>query len=217
MSTPNYFSKFPDLRYAVGVNKAGQGTFIKIKDFFKHAVVNTKQYPRDVIYYEYNVVNGMRPEQIAYREYGDEKYYYIVLQINDITDYYSQWPLSTYELERYIDKKYGVQGYANNVRHYETVETKNKDEFTVLEGGLVVSEDFEFPYRSSDNSNVILISKPGAVTYREHEYKINEEKSRIQLLNKSLVFKYETEMLDYVEQFRGTVNESDISVSDYLQ
>ena len=71
------------------------------------------------IYSPYIIKNGERPDQISYKEYGDEQYYWIILQINEITDYYNEWPLSQYELDEYITKKYGVVG-ADEVRHYET-------------------------------------------------------------------------------------------------
>lgn len=215
MATPNYFSKFPNLKYAISVNRSGQGTFINIKDYFKLSTITPEQYPKDVIYYEYTIKNGMRPEQISYEQYGDEKFYYIILQVNDITDYYNQWPLSTYELERYIDKKYGSIQKGNTVRHYETKETINGDGLIVLEGGMVVGEDFEFQYRDSKDYNVLLKSKPVPVTFRDYEYRINEQKTKIQLLNKDLIFKYESEMLDYVETFRGQNIKSDISISDF--
>ena len=36
MATPNYFSRFPDIKYGVKMNKAGVIDYIHIKDYFLH-------------------------------------------------------------------------------------------------------------------------------------------------------------------------------------
>ena len=63
-------------------------------------------FAQDTMYTEYVVQNGERPEQIAYEEYGDEKFYYIILQVNNVVDYYNDWPMSEVEFDEYITKKY---------------------------------------------------------------------------------------------------------------
>ena len=51
MSTPRYFSNFPNIQYALKVNKAGQPKFINIKDYF-HLLT-----PRDDIFREETLYN----------------------------------------------------------------------------------------------------------------------------------------------------------------
>ena len=125
MSYPHYFSHFPNCDYALSINKAGKTKNIKIKDYFHRMTVRDDIYKEETLYYVYNVTGGKRPEQIAYEEYGDESYYWIVLQVNDIVDYYNEWPLSSLELEDFIIRKYGSYKNAESIHHYETVETRD--------------------------------------------------------------------------------------------
>ena len=217
MSSPKYFSKFPNLNYALSINRSGYTKNIKIKDYFKHKAIRGESIDKNTLFYTYHVKNGMRPDQIAYEEYGDERYYYVILQANDITDYYSQWPMSTYELEEFILKKYGSNDESNKVRHYETQDVFDQDGVHVLKAGIKVSEDYVFRYRSSYETDVILTARPGAVTNREYEYHLNELKSNINLVQRKYIFKYEDEILDYTDMIRlNGEQKSELDISDFL-
>ena len=141
MSSPNYFSQLPNVKYALSANKAGQINYAEMKDYFRMAVVRDDIFKEDTLYIKYTVKDGERPDQVSYEMYDDEQYYWVILQINDITDYYNQWPLSLKELDEYITKKYGATG-ATEIHHYETVETLDNDGNLVLPGGLQVPADF---------------------------------------------------------------------------
>ena len=71
---------------------------MRCKDFFRLMRVRDDIYAEDTMYYEYVVQNGQRPEQISYDLYGDERYYWMILQVNDITDYWNP-QLDQVELE----------------------------------------------------------------------------------------------------------------------
>ena len=131
-STPQYFKQFPDVDYALQVNSAGKSKNIKIKDYFRLTRVRDDIFAESTLYNEYIVKNGERPDQIAYNTYGSEKYYWIILQVNDIVDYYNEWPLSQMELEKYITEKYGGDEGAGGIHHWETVEVKLGDGSLVL-------------------------------------------------------------------------------------
>ena len=166
MATPNYFQQLPNIKYAQSINKAGVANYVEMKDFFRLMRVRDDIFAEDTMYKEYVVQNGMRPERISFELYGDEKYYWAILQVNDIYDFWNQWPLDQVELETYITERYGSE--ADEVSHYETVEVKNDDGDTLLEGGFVVPENFIFYYRPDpDSSNVTLSSFPVAVTNRQ--------------------------------------------------
>jgi hypothetical protein len=92
MSTPKYFRNFPNIQYAVSANKAGIPTYINIKDYFNLLKVRDDIFREETLYAPYTIQNGQRPEQISEAIYGDAQFYWVILQVNDITDYYSQWP-----------------------------------------------------------------------------------------------------------------------------
>ena len=159
MASPKYFSYFPNIQYAQNVDRNGKIDYIEIKDYFHLLTVRDDVFREDTLYTRYSIKNGERPDQISYKFYGDEQFYWIILQLNDITDYYSQWPLSQFELEQYITKKYGPNG-AGNTHHFETVETYDQDSppNLVLPGRLEVSENFKFTYPVTPGASVYKTS-----------------------------------------------------------
>ena len=134
MATPTYFHNFPNIDYALHMNKAGVVDYIKIKDYFHLLKVRDDIRPDKTMYTPYTIKNGERPDQISYDFYGDEQYYWILLQINEITDYHSEWPLSQYELDEYIIDKYGSIAAADEIRHYETITIYDDDGNLILPG-----------------------------------------------------------------------------------
>ena len=206
MSSPQYFKGVPNLKYAMQINKAGVGSFVELKDFFRLMRVRDDIFAEDTLYYEYNVTNGERPEQVSFNEYGDERFYWTILQVNDITDFWSQWPLDQVELEKYIDNKYGNQ--ADEVNHYATQRVVNDDGDVLLEAGLHVPENFVYYYKPNFDAEVTLSSFPVAVTNRQYEWAKNEEKESIQLIKPEKIYQVEREWVNYtrrVSRRLGTV------------
>lgn len=209
MASPDYFKYFPDIDYAYKIDKAGKNTKIKIKDYFHLMTVREDIFKTDTLYYKYNVVDGMRPEQIAYDVYGNEKYYWVILQVNDIVDYNNEWPLSQYELDQFIDKKY--DGDVGGIHHWETQEVLDDDGEVLQHAGLVVPENYVFEYRSG---NAFLTSRPGSVSNTEYEYQVNEEKASIYLLQKKYLFNYETEVVDNAQAIDPNSLVSEINIAE---
>jgi len=197
MTQPTYFSNFPNLEYAVSVNKAGHTTDISIKDYFRLLLPRDDIYKEDTLYNTYVVMDGERPDQISYKEYGDEQFYWTILHINGIVDYYNEWPLSSTEMEKFILKKYGSWEDAKQVHHWETVETKNSDGNIILPKRMYVDETFVYYY--ADNDQTILSSLPVPVTNYEYEERVNEEKSHIQILNARYVDDYMRDIRNYAK------------------
>lgn len=215
MATPTYFSKFPNIKYPVKLNKAGETETITIKDYFHFLEVRGDINKVDTLYDPYYINNGERPDQISWKLYNDEQYYWIILQINQIIDYYDQWPLSQQELDEYIFRKYGGFNGAEEIHHYETVEIKDDAGNLLLPGrgtpgpdrgglnkpGLTVTEDFTFSYRETPDSSVI-VTKSGVdaraeITNRQYEYDLNEDKSQIFVLQKKYIAEYVREYKKY--------------------
>ena len=78
---------------------------------------------------------------------------------NDRYDYINDFPLSTFELERFITKKYG-SGNEYDVHHYLNVD------------GFVVNSDYPQAY---------------PVSNYEHEIIVNESKRRIKIIPKQII------------------------------
>ena len=214
MASPKYFEYFKNIKYAVSANKSGQTNNINIKDYFNLARVREDIFKEDTLYNEYYVKNGERPDQISYEMYGTEAFYWVILQVNDIVDYYNEWPLSQTELNEFILKKYdGVEG-AESIHHYETVETLDLNKNLVMPGGMVVPEDFQYFYPSDTANSVYLSTTPVGITNSDYEQRLNEKKSKIQIVQPKYIH-------DYVRETRlfakGTDDQkSSIDISDVM-
>ena len=208
MSTPKYFQNFPDIQYALSIDNAGKPNYINIKDYFHLLVVRDDIYREETLYTRYTIQNGERPDQISYKFYGDEQWYWIVLQINEITDYYTQWPLSEPELGVFVNKKYGGAKGAAEIHHYETVATYDTatPPNLMLPGGLKVPENFKFTYPTTPGGTVYLTSFPVSVTNYTYERRLNDAKSEIFILEKKYIFDYERETRTYARNLQPSVS-----------
>ena len=199
MSSPKYFQYFPNIEYATSINKAGVPNFVTIKDYFHLLTVRDDIYREETLYTKYNIQNGERPDEISFKFYGDEQYYWVLLQINEIVDYYTQWPLSQNELTEFSYRKYGGAPGAELIHHWETVRTYDKDNppNLVLREGLKVNEDFKFMYPDVPGSDVYLSSFPISKSNFAYERELNEAKSEIFILDKKYISNYVKEVRNY--------------------
>lgn len=214
MATPVYFQNFNTIKYAVSANSAGKVEYMDIVDYFTLSTMREDIYAEDTMYVTYTVKDGETPDQISYSEYGDEQYYWIVLQVNGITDYYNEWPLRQYELDEYILKKYGTDAKANETHHWETVETLDSEGNLMLPGGMTVPEDFQFLYPAAPGENAEITSFPTAVTNRQYEYDLNEAKGQIQILNPRYVHDYFREVKRNAR--KAKIQKSEIDISELI-
>ncbi len=211
MSTPKYFRNFPNIKYALNIDKSGKPNYINIKDYFHLLTVRNDIYREDTLYTKYTIKDGERPDQISYKFYGDEQFYWILLQINEIVDYYTEWPLSQNELGEFVSKKYGGPAGAGKVNHYETVATY--DQATrpnlVLPGGLTVPENFKFTYPITPGASVYFTSFPVSVSNYDYESKVNDAKQEIFILDKKYIFDYEREVRTYASNLEPSISYRD--------
>ena len=213
MTAPTYFRNFPNIDYALRANGAGRVEGIKIKDYFNLLKVRSDIFREDTLYSPYRVKNGQRPDQISYEIYGDEQFYWIILQINDIYDYYNEWPLSEDELTAFVYKKYGGAAGAGQPHHYETVPVYNAAEppDLLLPGGLVVPENYVFTYPTLPGTTVYQTSTPVVVTNYQYERRLNDRKSQIYLLDKKYIWDYERDVRNYALNLNDKASFIDIS------
>ncbi len=209
MTYPDYFKFYPRLDYLASVDAAGNGEFKETVDIFRNNNLPEKIFKYKTFYYNYNIQDGETPETVAEKVYEDSGLYWLILQINNIVDPYTQWPLSNVSLEEYIVRKYGSWAAAGQISHYETVEVKNDSGQVILPAGIVVSADYVFRYFPDPNNKettpngdyVKLSSFPVPVTFEEVEQRINNKKKTINLLNRRYVS-------DYVRLFRKELEDS---------
>ena len=116
----------------------------------------------------YDVKDGERPEDIAFKWFGDPEYHWIILMTNNITDRYYQWPLTQPQFQEHLKDKYGA-GNEDATHHYEITQTS----------GPTTSRDYSHMVEcNSDETNPTIISN------RDYEQRKQDEYRQIRLLDR---------------------------------
>jgi hypothetical protein len=92
-----YFEKFPIIQYANNF----------AIDITKSAKILDTVYNNPYFYYQYNIEQGERPDNISDKVYSDEYGDWAVYLANKITDPYYHWYLDDFSFNSFIIKKYG--------------------------------------------------------------------------------------------------------------
>lgn len=72
------------------------------------------------LFHKYVILDGDRPDTIAYHYYGSSLYDWVVQLSNQAMDVYSEWPLRQEELDAVIAKEYGtIEAAMQEVSHYK--------------------------------------------------------------------------------------------------
>ena len=171
----SYFSMFPNILY----DAKGNGQSTVMKDIFRR--VKLKSTERVVGFDYYDVQDGEAPEIIAHKYYGDVGLHWTILVANDIVDYYHQWPMSMQTFEQYVTEKYTNPAA---VHHYEVTATSG-DTTTVIDVGMNTTD-----YGSAT-----------AVSNYQYEQKLNNEKSRIRLIQPRFI-------TEFVKEFETKIKAS---------
>ena len=124
------------------------------------------------IFDTYDVKNGEKPEDIAYKWFGDAQLHWVILMTNNVTDRYYQWPMNDAQFAEFIADKYDNP---DAIHHYEIPKSSGS---TTSQGPNDYSHLVEV---NSDTDNASSISN------REYEERIQDSKRQIQLLDKSFL------------------------------
>ena len=173
----SYFEKFPKIYYdanADGKYKVMTDIISRVKlvDSVKQNILNFDYY---------NVKDGETPEMIAHKYYDDPELHWTILVVNDVIDYYTQWPMSVQKFEEFIKDKYtNPQG----IHHYEISQTSGNTEL-VIDVGMNTTD-----YPSAT-----------AISNYTYEDRLQEQRRQIRLIQPQY-------MGGFVKEFEKKLNES---------
>jgi len=169
-----YFNTLPKIRYKNVIDK---NNVTLVTDILRRVKLRTPALQNLVLFDTYDVPSGETPEITAFKHFGSTEYHWIILMTNDITNIYTQWPLSENAFSDYLIDKYGDD--VDAVHHYEINQT------------------------SGDTTKVLQVasSQSGAttVTNREYEERLQDERRKIRLLDRSY-------LKTFVEEFEKLIN-----------
>ena len=172
-----YFASFPLIPY----DSVGDGNFKLVTNLLKRVALRSKVRSNTLLFDTYNVKEGQTPEIIADKLYGDPNLHWIVLYVNNITDRYHDWPLSTPQFLDMIDEKYDN---VDAIHHYEITQSSGSDKVKIDIG--------------TDNTDY-----PSATPITNYEFELERQNtiSRIRLLDPAYISRF-------VEEFESLMKES---------
>ena len=160
----SFFSQFPRINYNLsGVN----GNTNNVTDIFRRVKIRSKIADNVTLLDKYDVSEGEKPEDVAYKIYGDADYFWVVTLVNNIVNRYYDWPLPEFVFQQYLKDKYSNP---DAIHHYEVTQQSGKQ---AGEGPADYSHKLEV------NSDY-----PGdqSVSNREYENRLQDEKRQIDIL-----------------------------------
>lgn len=204
----NYFSKLPNFEYVSRLPDAKISDYIAVKNLFKRGAIPEDILDTVALFTKYQIRGDDRPDNVAFFEYGDEDLDWIVLACNNIINIQSEWPMTQEVFNDYLLDKYGSYENMNQIHHYETVELRTFDGLLILEGGLIVDEDFTFTHSYGD---VQTYSPVTTVTNYEYEEMLEDKKRSIFLLKPEYVAIVKDDfesIMGYVRGSEGYLNKN---------
>ena len=177
----NYFRRVPDFDY-VNRNKDSQriSDYQTVKNLFKRGKLRDDIFGNLQFFEKYKIIGDERPDNVAFKLYGDETLDWVVLLSNNILNIQTEWPLSQSAFETYLLDKYGTFEKINATNHYETVEVKNANGITIIPEGLRVDANFSTTY--FDDALGIKVTASNItteITNYQFEQKIEDDKRNI--------------------------------------
>ena len=165
---------FPNISY----DAKGDGKLNQYKNIFRRVKLTTTTNLTTFDYYD--VQDGESPEIIAHKYYNDVGLHWTILIVNDIVDYYHDWPMSVQTFEQYVKEKYTNP---NAVHHYEVAQTSGN-----------TTEVINVGMNTTDYGSALPISN------YQYEQAIQEQKAQIRLIQPRY-------MEDFVKEFETKIKE----------
>ena len=173
----SYFDMFPNIYY----DAKGDGKFTIQKNLLSRLKLVDKVKENILGFDYYDVKDGETPEMIAHKYYGNVGYHWTILLVNDIVDYYEDWPMSVQKFEAFVKEKYTNP---QAIHHYEISQTSG-DTTVTIDVGMNTSD-----YPSAT-----------AISNYQYEDKLQEKKRQIRLIGTRYID-------DFVKEFERKMNEA---------
>ena len=177
----SYFNKFPMMVYDMKNN----GNYKLLPDILRSVKQRNVSASGQFIFDTYDVRNGEKPEDIAYKWFGDAQLHWVILMTNNVKNRYYDWPMNSVQFQAFLEDKYDNP---DGIHHYELTQDSGR---TTGQGPNDYSHLVEV---NSDTDNASSISN------REYEEREQDKKRSIRLLDR----KY---LSTFVDEFNNLIAE----------
>jgi len=200
-----YFRQVPDFQYVSRLPNATISDYITVKNLFKRGKLKENVAADATLFTKYQVRGDDRPDNVAFKFYGDENLDWLVMLSNNILNLQNEWPLLQAEFDRYLIDKYETYEKLNEVHHYETVEIKSSTGVVIVPEGLTVDSNYSVTYfdwiteLEVTENNIVT-----PITNLEYEEKLDDKKRNIFLLKKEYVGVIKGDMDNFMQYKKGS-------------
>ena len=185
-----YFRYIPDFDYVSRLPKAQNiSDYIRVKNLFKRTKISEQVFSDLTFFTKYQVITDERPDNVAFKVYGDSNLDWMVLLANNIINVQQEWPLEHTSYYNYLISKYGSDAALQNIHHYETKEIKNTVGKVIVPEGLEVSSDFSITFFDTGLGVQQTVSTEivTEITNEVYENRINDAKRNINIIKPRFV------------------------------
>ena len=202
----NYFKYIPDFDYVSRLPKAQSiSDYLRVKNLFKRTKISQTVF-NDLTYFtKYQIIADERPDNIAYKIYGDSNLDWMVMIANNITNLQNEWPLEEQSFYRFLINKYGSEAGIETVHHYESQKVIDSKEKVIVPKGLEVPSNYSVTFLDSGTkTEQIRTNITDAITNRQFEERVQDEKRNIFLIKPRFIGLIIEEMERVMEYPKGS-------------
>ena len=179
-----YFRYLPNFNYVSRLpGSTSISDYIQVKNLFKRAKIDPNVLNDLSFFTKYKIIGDERPDNVAFKVYGDQYLDWLVMISNNIINLENEWPLSQESFQNYLINKYGSETKIYETHHYESIQIKNSLNKVVVKKGLEVPSDYTVTYYDYNTQSQKTISNAcTAVTNYAYEEKIQNNRRNIFLI-----------------------------------
>lgn len=181
-----YFNYLPNFAYVSREPDAQILDFVLLKNIFRRVKLSNEVIGDLSNFTLYKIKGDERPDQVAFKLYGDQDLDWLVMLANNTLNQYEEWPMSNVSFYNYMIRKYGSESNFTNPHHYETRLVKDSLGVTMVKKGLRVPSDYTVTYLDS-NLGTQTLNPVDMISNYEHESNLQDAKRNIYVLKAKFV------------------------------
>ena len=175
-----YFTNFPKVSLpSFADNRRSSLDFVNSTNLFKRGKIREEIIGSISAFERFSINGDDRPDNVAFRVYGDSSLDWVVLISNNILNVRDEWPMNQYDFKRYIDNKYSTT-LLTQIHHYESKEVRNSKGLILQQSGIWVDADHSFSW--SENGKKYTQTGTTSVSNLQFEEDRNNKKRSINVV-----------------------------------
>ena len=175
-----YFTNFPKVSLpSFADNRRSSLDFVNSTNLFKRGKIREEVIGSIAAFERYPINGDDRPDNVAFRVYGDSSLDWVILISNNILNVRDEWPMNQYDFKRYIDNKYSTS-LLTQIHHYESKEVRNSKGLLLQQSGIWVDADHSFSW--SENGKKYTQTGTTSVSNLQFEEDRNNKKRSINVI-----------------------------------